>query len=299
MFKLKSDEKPRDIRIFISSTFEDMKLEREQLIKHTFPQLRSIAKSHGVEITEVDLRWGIDGEKVEKGDTIAVCINEIERSRPYFVGILGHRYGWIPNALLPDEIDEHRNERVVMLCARLKREEYSVYIEKLIREGRSVTDIEFQHGVLRSSETRSKARIYFRRESDHCDPEGSESANLLQGLKKAVSDKLVEHKPTEYFNIAELHEAVLKDFKKFLDDDYPEHEKPNDLHSILSAHKSFARTRLSVWEGAGALLDKLESLVQENASHVVVTGPGGLGKTALLAHWIAEHQDYGDDVFYF
>lgn len=298
MFKLKSQERPRSIRIFISSTFEDMKREREQLVKHTFPQLRSLARARGVEITEVDLRWGIDGEKVERGDTIAVCINEIERSRPYFIGILGHRYGWVPYERFPGETDAGWEDRIARLCSRLKREEYSVYIEGLIRDGKSATDIEFQHGVLRSSEARSRARVYLRRSSTVCDPDGSTHAIKMEALKKAVNETLVENEPEEYEKIEELHDLVLKDFKDFLDEDYPEDKKPNELHTILSAHKAFARTRLSVWEGAADLLDEIENASYRESPHLIITGPGGLGKTALIANWIAQRQDYGDDVFY-
>ncbi len=28
------------------------------------------------------------------GQTILRCLQEVDHSRPYFVGILGHRYGW-------------------------------------------------------------------------------------------------------------------------------------------------------------------------------------------------------------
>ncbi len=30
----------------------------------------------------------------DNGETILSCLREIDHSRPYFVGILGERYGW-------------------------------------------------------------------------------------------------------------------------------------------------------------------------------------------------------------
>ncbi len=30
----------------------------------------------------------------ENGDTILCCLGEVDHSRPYFVGLLGQRYGW-------------------------------------------------------------------------------------------------------------------------------------------------------------------------------------------------------------
>ena len=66
----------RHIRVFISSTFQDMEKEREQLIKKVFPLLRGIAGARGVVITELDLRWGITQEESENGKVLEICLNE-------------------------------------------------------------------------------------------------------------------------------------------------------------------------------------------------------------------------------
>ena len=52
-------QKSRNIRIFISSTFQDMQSERDMLVTKVFPRLRQIAYERNVTLTEVDLRWGI------------------------------------------------------------------------------------------------------------------------------------------------------------------------------------------------------------------------------------------------
>ena len=53
----------RTIRVFISSTFQDMQDERSELIRKTFPRLREMAARRDVILTEVDLRWGITRRK--------------------------------------------------------------------------------------------------------------------------------------------------------------------------------------------------------------------------------------------
>jgi nephrocystin-3 len=53
----------RFIRVFVSSTFRDMKEERDYLVKVTFPQLRKLCESCGVVWGEVDLRWGFPDEQ--------------------------------------------------------------------------------------------------------------------------------------------------------------------------------------------------------------------------------------------
>ena len=54
-----SPHAPRAIRIFLSSTFADMQVEREELVKRVFPALRKLCAECGVTFTEVDLLWGV------------------------------------------------------------------------------------------------------------------------------------------------------------------------------------------------------------------------------------------------
>jgi hypothetical protein len=46
-------------RLFISSTFIDMRLERDLLQSHVLPNMKRLAASHGADLNVVDLRWGI------------------------------------------------------------------------------------------------------------------------------------------------------------------------------------------------------------------------------------------------
>ena len=82
----------RQIRIFLSSTFADMKEERIALIK-IFDMLRIKANRRNVDLCIIDLRWGVTEEESRSGKTISVCLNEIERSYPFFIGLLGNHYG--------------------------------------------------------------------------------------------------------------------------------------------------------------------------------------------------------------
>lgn len=86
----------RNIRIFISSTFKDLQEERDYLVKVTFPKMRRLAQERNVHVTLIDLRWGITEEESKSGDVLKICLKEIEKSMPFFIGIIGNRYGWIP-----------------------------------------------------------------------------------------------------------------------------------------------------------------------------------------------------------
>ena len=88
----------REIRVFISSTFRDMHVERDYLVSHVFPVIRRACRERQVEFTEIDLRWGVTKEDAEQGKVVRICLEEINRCRPYFLSLLGERYGWSPIA---------------------------------------------------------------------------------------------------------------------------------------------------------------------------------------------------------
>ena len=79
----------RSVRVFFSSTFRDFGEERDLLVRKVFPALRAQLKNRFVELVDVDLRWGITVEQAERGEVLPICLTEIDRARPYFVGMLG------------------------------------------------------------------------------------------------------------------------------------------------------------------------------------------------------------------
>lgn len=102
----------KEIRIFVSSTFRDYHFERELLIKNIFPRLRDWCENRQLLLTEVDLRWGVPSQSTS-ATTLRACLGEINRCKdlngsPFFINMLGHRYGWIP--LLNDIPDDIRSD---------------------------------------------------------------------------------------------------------------------------------------------------------------------------------------------
>ena len=79
------------VRIFISSTFRDMHAERDYLAKVVFPELRERCAKRRLHLVDLDLRWGVTEEEAEQGKVLEIVLNEIDRSRPFFVAILGER----------------------------------------------------------------------------------------------------------------------------------------------------------------------------------------------------------------
>ncbi|HLA01049.1 MAG TPA: DUF4062 domain-containing protein, partial [Thermodesulfovibrionales bacterium] len=93
-------------RVFVSSTFSDMKAERAILQEKVFRGLKEHCRRHGAVFQDIDLRWGVTEEATKTHQTMKICLNEIARCqsispKPNFIVLLGSRYGWQP---LPAEI---------------------------------------------------------------------------------------------------------------------------------------------------------------------------------------------------
>ena len=87
-------------RIFISSTFKDFQLERDLLRDHIYPFINAYTRKAREFFSFQDLRWGIDTESMSEEDSsikvINFCLDEVKRSKPYFVLFLGDYYGYKP-----------------------------------------------------------------------------------------------------------------------------------------------------------------------------------------------------------
>ncbi len=86
----------KTLRVFISSTFRDMHAERDHLVRMVFPELKARCRTKRLHLIDVDLRWGVSEEDADSGKALDICLDEIDSCRPYFLGLMAHRYGWIP-----------------------------------------------------------------------------------------------------------------------------------------------------------------------------------------------------------
>jgi tetratricopeptide (TPR) repeat protein len=87
--------------VFVSSTFRDMHAERDYLRHRVFPALEERLRERRCHLLPIDLRLGVEtveleGEEAKELQVLKVCLDEIERSRPFLIVLLGDRYGWVP-----------------------------------------------------------------------------------------------------------------------------------------------------------------------------------------------------------
>jgi hypothetical protein len=134
--------------VFVSSTFRDMQAERDHLVRFVFPALEERLWERFHHLEPIDLRWGVETATATDRESrdllvLKVCLGEIERSRPFFIALLGDRYGWVP--------PESR------MRAAAKEAGYEGALS-----GKSVTALEIEFGLLGSADQRRRSRFYFR-----------------------------------------------------------------------------------------------------------------------------------------
>ena len=251
----------REIRVFISSTFRDMQEEREELVKQIFPQLRRLCESRGVAWGEVDLRWGVPDEAKAEGKVLPLCLAEIEQCRPYFIGLLGERYGWVP-----EEIPESLLETLPWLREHLHQ---------------SVTALEILHGVLRNPEMEKHAFFYFRDPACAAAHAGFTEENpvLRERLTALKDDIRASGFPVrEPFDTPKtLGEWVLRDLSAVIEELYPEKTIPDALDRAALDHEAYSASRRQVYIGRNEYMDRLDAHAAGDGPPLVVLGESGEG----------------------
>lgn len=88
-----------NIPVFVSSTFRDFQIERDILNGPVQDRLNETLRPYGAQMQFIDLRWGVDTHEMESEEAerkvLDVCLDEVTRADPLFLGLVGDRYGWI------------------------------------------------------------------------------------------------------------------------------------------------------------------------------------------------------------
>jgi Tfp pilus assembly protein PilF len=270
----------RTIRVFLSSTFRDFAEERDLLVRKVFPELRRKCRERQVELVDVDLRWGITEKEAQQGKVLPICLAEIDRSRPFFIGLLGERYGWVPEARQYDEsllmeqpwLAEHRG-------------------------GKSVTELEIMYGVLNNPQMYHQSFFYFR------DPKWTKARAKKDGGEayisqdpsektklKALKDRILNSGclvVENYRSPEALAEQVKEDLWKLIDEAYPKSEMPDALSQERMRHEAYGASRRRLYLGGEKYFEFLDAAMKEKPYRpVIITGQSGGGKSALVANWL-------------
>jgi len=297
----------RTVRVFISSTFRDMHAERDHLVKVVFPALRERLEKYRIYLIDIDLRWGVTREQAENDQSLDLCLREIDECRPFFIGILGERYGWVPKRYPSDALKKFG------------------WIQH--HTGKSVTELEIVHGVLQDPKMRGRAFFYFRdpvavsgvpeavRRDVYAETD-SESIRKLDDLKRQVRFSgypVMENYPARWdaeaydrpsrskgrlVGLEEFGEQVREQLWDAIKAEHnlPDAPAPEPAADALAEeqdyHERFMDSRLRVYVGREQVNNALLAFAEGNDTVLcLVTGPSGSGKSAALARFVRDYQD--------
>ena len=105
-----------NLKYFVSSTFTDTHEERNVIMTRLLQELNDIASPHGIDITFVDMRWGVKDENTDDHKTWDACKIELERCNiesreTFFISLQGQKYGYrpLPREIMKSTFDNHVN----------------------------------------------------------------------------------------------------------------------------------------------------------------------------------------------
>ncbi len=286
--------------IFVSSTFQDMHFERDMLHGIVVPELFSRFSKKHINIDLIDLRWGIDtsGESSEQENTVKilkVCFDEIERSKPFFIGFIGERYGWIPNsndiesAILGYNFDSQGRDMSItemeMLYA-LQKFDSPENCLFFIRNGLNPQDIDDEQ--IRN--------IYF--------PQNDELKKRCNDLKAYLRDRYAsttfdyncywDKETSSIKGLDGLCELVITKLSELIEKELG--AQFNENISTLGEEKILQESVLrdiqdNTFGRKKEINDLVEFAKSESENELLVSATSGLGKSSLIASFCKEYEN--------
>ena len=256
------------VPVFISSTFRDFQRERDELNMTIRPMLDELIAPLGCRVELIDLRWGIvadDDDEAARHDRILdVCLSEIARAEPLFVGLVGDRFGWVAP-----------KERMDRAALEAGMGDYP--------RGSSVTALEFEYGALRD---RSQDALFLERQADGVPPHDwqDEDQHPVSSLKMRIRERC----PVHVYRVQVKESSV--DMSDFIDATATllgkrvlERAKKlvgSSIDQVTAATDLFFDDRLRGFGGRSAVAEEVLALVQGGQS-CCLTGESGAGKSAI------------------
>ena len=283
-------------KLFVSSTFRDMQHERDALQMHILPELNMRLANYGTKITQVDLRWGISTSQMsdEEGEqkVLNVCLEEINKSRPYMIVMLGDRYGWVPTSAIIE----------------MTAKGHDIHLEST---DISVTQLEIEYIAFMEKCDESRVFFYFR-DFDYGDM-SAEQRNVYRSQSKAEQDKLsalkarikkkfpnrikhynLSYKNGEVLGIERFEELVKTDLYGLFLQDLQEEEKIDVNLRIRDKLHAQAREDFPIYERKYDTVRGIRSVYtitdisDMEKTHTYLAGPPRCGKSlSVLSYYMA------------
>ena len=274
------------ISVFVSSTFRDMQGERDIIQKEVLPEIRSLCMERGENIGFIDLRWGVDTSRIaddeEKSKKVLnVCLDQIDRCKPYIIVLLGQRYGWVPdyslirNAVFSKPYTDDGNEK-------------------------SVTALEIEYGALAKRDNADKYLFFFREDlpletmpEEYRKDFGTESpfhADQLQKLKEKIKaafpDRVFSYslkwEGTRLSGYREFGSLVTEKLRTVISRSLREEAALTQGEKGLRDHLRLMEERRFGFSERNKLIRTIIGRVPDSRL-ILLPGEAGTGKTSLAA----------------
>lgn len=262
---------PWTISIFVSSTFRDFHAERDLIAGPVSERLGELGAEFGCRVAVIDLRWGVDTSGLDDDErherVLEVCLGEIDRCRPYFLGFIGDRAGWQPSM-----------QRLHEVMAEAGMEDPNAAM--------SITALEFEYGALRSPHARP---IFFKRRIEGSVPPGWADGDR-QSLT-AIEERLPAERVRSYVarsdgsqltDLGDLESTLIDELGTWVREQGQEqgHEAAIGTGTHATSEALFAHGHRVGYESVGGDLDHVLQLL-EGGTSVCLYGRSGSGKSAL------------------
>lgn len=280
------NRKWRTYSVFVSSTFADMQAERDYLETHVFPLINDDLRKYSIILRVIDLRSGINtletGAESQEEKVLRICIDEINRSKPFFLAILGNQYGTVPSPEKVKKISEHDSTE-------------------------SITATEISYGFLQRTDT--QGCLFLERKSacyediegntrykydDSVNPERQNEWNKLRILKTQIKKRLAEEgKSNRYIEYSArwdgtrmieldefgriVRESIMQEILSFFETEdastpFSDEQRTQDEFLFIHRTKVFTRQRI---------LNQLAPKLESKSGLLAIVGNSGQGKSCI------------------
>lgn len=278
-----------------------MQQERDAIRDVVLPEIDLLASKYGIVVSIVDLRWGISTEDCESNDDVSLkifrsCFDEIDESKPFFIGLLGNRYGWVPN-LDKNKLDLISNDN-----------KYSKY------SGLSITEAEIMYALESfgdngvfifgcRKEINGNLTLEDKKIFESIDKQDKERINSLK--KKIKSDKRVEYfdySPKISNGILELDEfssQLIKIITDKITKDFESRSSLNELDLLKEVQLNKLEFTHRSFSGRENAFESINNFYNSNDVALALTGDSGSGKSMILQEEIYRRREARDNVLFF
>jgi AAA ATPase domain/Domain of unknown function (DUF4062) len=261
---------PSNPTVFVSSPFRGMHRERDLLNRVVMPQVQEHLRQTGhlASLQWVDLRWGVTEGDVSA--VVRVCLDEVERSSPFFLCLLGATYGTV-----------------------LSRPAFGSVAERfglqIRRESISVTELEIELALKLLAQGKCRP-LFLVRENDPSNPDDAAIAALKRRVAAVPGAETAPYTRGELSNDStEPVTRIASTIASWLTRDLPPPRvdaEADDVASYAALVHFLVEDTAQCFVGRSALVAHLANTLSQPSARprlLGLRGDAGEGKTCVAA----------------